>query len=40
VRWPADVPGAARRWLIPLLLAGAILAAYGNTFDVPFVFDD
>ena len=30
----------APRWLVPLLLAGAIAATYSNGFRVPFVFDD
>ena len=30
----------APRWLVPLLLAGAIAATYSNGLRVPFVFDD
>lgn len=32
----ARLPG----WAVPLLLAGAIAAAYSNSFDVPFALDD
>jgi tetratricopeptide (TPR) repeat protein len=28
------------RWLAPLLIAAVALAAYSNTFRVPFIFDD
>src|SRR5262245_45852257 len=27
-------------WLTPLILAAAIVAAYSNSLDVPFIFDD
>src|SRR5262249_33608935 len=40
VRWTADLSRAASRWMVPALLAVAILAAYANSFDIPFVFDD
>jgi tetratricopeptide (TPR) repeat protein len=32
--------GRPSGWLVALLLAGAIAAAYGNGLDIPFVFDD
>jgi len=28
------------RWAVPLVLAGVIAAAYSNSLDVPFAFDD
>ena len=28
------------RWAVPLALAGAVAAAYSNSLDVPFAFDD
>ena len=40
MRWAADVRRVASRWLVPGLLGAAILAAYANSFDIPFVFDD
>ena len=40
MRWAADLRRVASRWLVPALLGVAILAAYANTFDIPFVFDD
>jgi tetratricopeptide (TPR) repeat protein len=32
--------GRASGWLVPLLIVGAVLLAYGGSFSVPFLFDD
>ena len=31
---------SASGWMVPLILAVALIAAYANTFAVPFIFDD